>query len=173
MQIKLVLAIATATFAGFAAAQQKCTAQNILNECLKNAKAVVDACGQTDYKCLCQTNKAMLECYINCPQDPTKGTQESLVSSWCVSAGGDATSSITSTPASSETSAPSSSGTSSGSSSEETPTESGKETSTATKEATSSNTANADDKTGAGSVASPVMAFGVVAGLAAVAGGLL
>jgi len=183
MQIKLVIAIATATFAGFAAAQKKCPAQNILDECMKNAQAVVDGCDQTDYQCLCQTNKAKLECYINCPQDPTKGTQESLVSSWCVSAGGDTSSSVVPSPTSTETTAPSGSGApteedgddeeETGTDTEETGTDDAEteETSTST-EANPSSTA--DNNSGAaGSVASPAIAFGVVAGFAAIAGALL
>ncbi|KAF8458905.1 hypothetical protein BGX38DRAFT_1264624 [Terfezia claveryi] len=74
----------------------KCDAQTQFDHCKQDMKKTyLDPCTAQDYSCLCKGNKIILNnCYTLCPQDDGKASQESVVSSWCVSAGGDKTSSV-------------------------------------------------------------------------------
>ncbi|RPB28521.1 hypothetical protein L211DRAFT_833494 [Terfezia boudieri ATCC MYA-4762] len=73
----------------------KCDSQTQFDLCKEDMKKTYLNCKDQDYQCLCNGNKIILSnCYPLCPQDDGRGTQESIVSSWCVSAGGDMTSSV-------------------------------------------------------------------------------
>lgn len=86
MLAKYILLVA-ATAAGFVAAQEKCTAQANFDLCMKNTQTSVDACGKVDYKCLCKAQKIKVDnCFPLCPNDPSKGSQEALESSYCTAA---------------------------------------------------------------------------------------
>ncbi|KAF8474976.1 hypothetical protein BDZ91DRAFT_779525 [Kalaharituber pfeilii] len=78
--------------ASLAFAADKCNAQANLDLCLKNSNRVAQRCGGTDYKCLCDTARIVLDCYKFCPDDEGKAIQESVVVSWCETAGGGRTS---------------------------------------------------------------------------------
>lgn len=85
--------VAAAVVGGVMAA--KCDSQPQFDLCKQNMQGYIDACEPNEPQCLCRTNRDLLEhCYPLCPQDLGKGSQESTVSSWCVSAGGDKSSSV-------------------------------------------------------------------------------
>lgn len=84
--------IASAAAAPAPATSTKCAAQAILDKCIADMTKISEGCDPVNYKCLCQTNKDILTCYNNCPNDPQRDIQGSKVTAWCVAAGGDATS---------------------------------------------------------------------------------
>jgi len=90
------LLVAAIAVTGVYGATGKCDAQLQFNSCTKTMQPGIDACTSQDAVCLCQAYKALLaQCYNLCPDDPTKTGVQGNIDSWCVSAGGDKT---TSTP---------------------------------------------------------------------------
>ncbi|CAO3625381.1 unnamed protein product [Cunninghamella echinulata] len=76
-------------------AQTACSDQAVFDLCKQNQEQYIATCGPTSYQCLCQWNKAKLSCYNSCPNDPTKGTQENVVASYCNIPGANITTSWT------------------------------------------------------------------------------
>ncbi|KAI8342404.1 hypothetical protein BC941DRAFT_412643 [Chlamydoabsidia padenii] len=94
--MKLTLAsasvIAFSAYIQSVAAQAVCSDQAVFDLCKKNQDQYLATCGPTDYRCLCQWNKAKLSCYNSCPNDVEKGTQENIVAADCSVPGANVTS---------------------------------------------------------------------------------
>ncbi|CAO3610226.1 unnamed protein product [Cunninghamella blakesleeana] len=109
MKFTTVGLIALAATAQSVLGQTACSDQAVFDLCLQNQDNYLKTCGPTDYQCLCQWNKAKLTCYTSCPNDPTKGSQDNVVASYCNIPGANVTStwtgSITTPTASSSVSA--------------------------------------------------------------------
>jgi len=63
-----------------------CAAQNILDTCLGSTNAIVQGCGDLDWKCKCAGMDAVITCYGNCPNDPGVSTAQGLKTQYCVAA---------------------------------------------------------------------------------------
>jgi len=63
-----------------------CAAQNILDTCLGSTNAIVQGCGDLDWKCKCTGMDAVITCYNNCPNDPGVSTAQGLKTQYCVAA---------------------------------------------------------------------------------------
>ncbi|KAF8471063.1 hypothetical protein BDZ91DRAFT_760766 [Kalaharituber pfeilii] len=89
-QNSTIQTVNTASLAGesFAPNPKRCNAQANLELCLTNANTALDQCRQVDNKCKCDSARTALDCYRFCPDDKGKATQESIVISWCETAGG-------------------------------------------------------------------------------------
>jgi len=86
----LLLATATAATVAVAQSTSGCAAQPQFDTCMLTMGDAVKACGTQDWQCLCTTNKQLLtQCYTLCPNDSGKSSQESKITSYCVSAHGD------------------------------------------------------------------------------------
>ncbi|KAF8418496.1 hypothetical protein EV426DRAFT_618433 [Tirmania nivea] len=91
--------VAVAAIVGGVMGAYKCDSQLQFDLCKQDMQKYVDGCPLNNPQCLCRTNKVILNnCYALCPQDPGLGSQQSIVSSWCVSAGGDKEESPSSVP---------------------------------------------------------------------------
>jgi len=169
--------LVAAAVVGGALAQTKCDAKPQLDLCLQNMSSNVDSYGPNDAHCLCKAYKIYRDnCYTLCPKDPGNATNDNYISSWCISAGGESSSSVpvpssTSTDSTnSETSAPSSTGgetepSQTGSSDD------GKDDTTETTTGTSTSTGDASTETG--NAANGLAPAGVMLAAAAVMGLIL
>ncbi|KAJ2695980.1 hypothetical protein FB645_006323 [Coemansia sp. IMI 203386] len=60
-----------------------CAAQNILTSCLSIQGIQFTACSYSDWACKCQAQKALVQCYNNCPGDDARASQEGQVTVYC------------------------------------------------------------------------------------------
>ncbi|KAJ1882197.1 hypothetical protein H4R99_001512 [Coemansia sp. RSA 1722] len=60
-----------------------CAAQNILTNCLSIQGIQFTACSYSDWACKCQAQKALVQCYNNCPGDDARASQEGQVTVYC------------------------------------------------------------------------------------------
>ncbi|KAJ1643877.1 Phospholipase D1 [Coemansia asiatica] len=60
-----------------------CAAQNILTNCLSVQGIQFTACSYSDWACKCQAQKALVQCYNNCPGDDARAAQEGQVTVYC------------------------------------------------------------------------------------------
>ena len=74
--------------AGFAAAQKKCDAQNIVDTCVAGYQSRIEACqkGGNDFICLCDVYRDVLVCYNNCPDSQDRSPVQNQVTSYCTAA---------------------------------------------------------------------------------------
>lgn len=130
----LVAILASFTFTNIEAA---CAAQSVYDTCIGQRQAVIDACGATNYPCLCQGYKDKQACYAQCPNDATAQSaaqsNSGLTTTFCVAASttsttptATATASLSPATASNASSPSTSSGSSSSSSSSASPSSSSK-----------------------------------------------
>lgn len=59
---------------------------SILDACIPIIQGQVNACGVTDYACLCTQYQNMLTCYNNCPNDPGVGIVQQQREQNCIAA---------------------------------------------------------------------------------------
>jgi len=160
MRAVTILAVA---FAGVAAAQARCEAQNIVDACTAQYKGRLSDCDANDWSCLCQESTNLLTCYNNCPKDSDRSGVQSQVTSYCGAASAANTSKTSSYSAKKTSSADASTTASS--------TATGSDVlSTATAVASESAAATSGS---AGVVLTPAKGMSVLGGLLALAGAFL
>ncbi|OZJ01890.1 hypothetical protein BZG36_05044 [Bifiguratus adelaidae] len=67
-------------------APSTCAAQAVLDQCLKDAQALLAQCGAVDYGCECQWQQAISTCYDQCPNDPQATIAAQQVIVYCTAA---------------------------------------------------------------------------------------
>ncbi|TPX12224.1 uncharacterized protein E0L32_007110 [Thyridium curvatum] len=68
-----------------AAADASCPdgADVIVNTCLDQQNAILATCTDGDWDCKCHAWQSIVQCFINCPSDPRKQTNEGQQSIFC------------------------------------------------------------------------------------------
>ncbi|KAJ2441051.1 Phospholipase D1 [Coemansia sp. RSA 2424] len=65
-----------------------CRAQNILDACLSMQSKQFKMCDYDNWECKCHSQKKILTCYDNCPDDENRTLQEMQVQIYCAALGG-------------------------------------------------------------------------------------
>ncbi|CAO3684266.1 hypothetical protein G6F70_005538 [Rhizopus microsporus] len=78
-----VVVATTTTITPTSTTTSNCAVQSVFDLCLSNQDDYIKRCQPQDYACLCTTNKQKLSCWVNCPNDSGKGTQEGIVQEIC------------------------------------------------------------------------------------------
>ncbi|KAL6707197.1 hypothetical protein ACN47E_004744 [Coniothyrium glycines] len=88
MRFSTAVALVFSATAGFAAAQEKCAAQTILDTCVAGYQTRIDDCNEkgNDYICLCNVYKDVLVCYNNCPDSNARPPVQNQVTQFCQAA---------------------------------------------------------------------------------------
>ncbi|KAJ1808337.1 hypothetical protein LPJ56_004727 [Coemansia sp. RSA 2599] len=79
----LLLGLPSSSEAAAALGPKVCAAQNILTNCLSIQGIQFTACSYSDWACKCQAQKALVQCYNNCPGDDARAAQEGQVTVYC------------------------------------------------------------------------------------------
>jgi len=88
MRSTAVFAFALLAVATQVAAQTRCSAQNILDTCIKTYQPRLDKCTGNNWECYCQESRNILTCYNNCPDTDASGPKnqaESYCNAWSAS----------------------------------------------------------------------------------------
>ncbi|KAH7350852.1 hypothetical protein BKA65DRAFT_499133 [Rhexocercosporidium sp. MPI-PUGE-AT-0058] len=86
--LSLAAAQTTVTFSADPSTSTACAGQPVLNACVASTKAIVAACGTTDWGCLCQKWNDVLTCYTasGCPNDAGLATAQNSKDTYCAQA---------------------------------------------------------------------------------------
>ncbi|KAJ1807899.1 hypothetical protein LPJ56_004824 [Coemansia sp. RSA 2599] len=79
----VLLGLPSPSEAAAALGPKACAAQNILANCLSIQGIQFTACSYSDWACKCQAQKALVQCYNNCPGDDARAAQEGQVTVYC------------------------------------------------------------------------------------------
>ncbi|KAI5857098.1 hypothetical protein BZA05DRAFT_387253 [Tricharina praecox] len=83
MRSTAVFAFAILSAATQVAAQAKCSAQNIVDTCVKTYQPRLEKCAGNDWECYCQEARNVRTCYNNCPDTSDTSGIDSQVTAWC------------------------------------------------------------------------------------------
>ncbi|KAH8821029.1 hypothetical protein F5884DRAFT_71618 [Xylogone sp. PMI_703] len=81
MQLSILLPVSL--LFSYSAAQSVCGAQPVLEACLASTQAIAASCSTTDYQCLCEKWKVVLQCFEQCPNDSRQSGVLSSEETYC------------------------------------------------------------------------------------------
>ncbi|GAB7330294.1 hypothetical protein MBLNU13_g01939t1 [Cladosporium sp. NU13] len=143
----------------------------IITNCLASTGTRVSDCSDSDWKCLCDNQRAVLTCYDNCPSDPNRFGAEQTSVSWCNAAKAYSSSSSSSNATvSTSSSASSSTGSSTATATDAESTETGS-SSTASRSSSASAASSSATDSAAGNIALP--AGGMIAAVFGIAAAMI